>query len=644
MRRRLRTALAALAGLVGLAGPGAGAVAAQEAAVPLDVAAVDVTAFPEVSVTVSAPGPLVGRSLPPEAFSVREGGERREVQVTGLPTDALQVVLVIDASGSMAGAPLEAAKAAAGAFLATVRPGTQVAAVGFGNEPFVVSPFTADPSALSAALVGIQARGETALYDALTVAARQFPADAPARRSVVLVSDGGDTRSTGTLEAAAAALQDAGAGLTAVVLATAESDPAALERLAGATGGTVVAGTDPAALAGVYEAIASQLANQYRLTFRSEVGGSTELRVAVSHDGVTAEATRAVALPEAPEAPAVAEAPPASAPPATVPAGPRVVSTEGVTHQGWFLAAGIAAFAVALAVGGLLLFLRPERASQLSVRRSHHDTTVQALSGLADRATALAERSLARSHRRHALNTALEQAGLALRPGELVVLVGTVAFSAGALGLLLLGPLGALAAAAAVVLAVRLLVVRRRTRRRAAFAEQLEETLPLMAGTLRAGFGLLQAVDAVARELDSPTAEEFQRVVTEVRLGRDVSDAFHALAGRVGNEDFDWVVEAIDIHRQVGGDLAELLDNVAGTIRDRNRIRRQIDALSGEGRLSAAILFVLPFLMAAFVAWRNPDYLGELTGSGLGQALLVAAGALMVFGGLWMRRIIRLVF
>jgi tight adherence protein B len=154
----------------------------------------------------------------------------------------------------------------------------------------------------------------------------------------------------------------------------------------------------------------------------------------------------------------------------------------------------------------------------------------------------------------------------------------------------------------------------------------------------------MQALDAVARESEAPTSDEFHRVVVETRLGRDVADAIESMAERVGSEDFDWVVQAIAIHRQVGGDLAQVLDNVYATIRDRNRIRRQVRALSAEGRLSAIILFVMPFAMLAVISVLNPGYVEELTNSSVGITMLIVAGALLAVGGLWLKRIVRLVF
>jgi tight adherence protein B len=148
----------------------------------------------------------------------------------------------------------------------------------------------------------------------------------------------------------------------------------------------------------------------------------------------------------------------------------------------------------------------------------------------------------------------------------------------------------------------------------------------------------------VGREAESPTAEEFRRLTIETRLGRDFVESLSALADRVGSDDFQWVVQAIEIQREVGGDLAEVLDTVAGTIRDRTRIRRQVSALSAEGRMSAWVLMILPFGLAAVMAVTNPKYLGPLFHSGKGHVLLAVGAALLVAGGLWLRRIVKPVF
>jgi tight adherence protein B len=265
------------------------------------------------------------------------------------------------------------------------------------------------------------------------------------------------------------------------------------------------------------------------------------------------------------------------------------------------------------------------------------------LATLADRAVELADRSL-QGKRGGRLNGSLEQAGISMRPAEFAVLTliaGIVGFG---VGYIALGVIGGVFAAVLVVLLVRLRVKQKADGRKAAFAEQLPDTLNLMAGSLRAGFGLLQAIDVVAAESPSPTAEEFQRVKVETHLGRDLDDALQAMAIRVGSEDFEWVTEGIRIHREVGGDISEIIDSVNSTIRDRNQIRRRIRALSAEGRISAVILVILPFALALIISLINPGYVSELTDTSTGRMLIAFAIGAMVVGVIWIRRIVTLEF
>ena len=127
-----------------------------------------------------------------------------------------------------------------------------------------------------------------------------------------------------------------------------------------------------------------------------------------------------------------------------------------------------------------------------------------------------------------------------------------------------------------------------------------------MAGSLRAGWGLQQSVDLVVEQMAPPVSDEFKRAQTEIRLGRPVEDALETVAVRTQSDDFMWAVTAIGIQRDVGGNLAEVLDVVAATIRDRMALRRQISALTAEGRLSAWVLLILPFVLVTVALLREP--------------------------------------
>ena len=149
---------------------------------------------------------------------------------------------------------------------------------------------------------------------------------------------------------------------------------------------------------------------------------------------------------------------------------------------------------------------------------------------------------------------------------------------------------------------------RRRKRRKKKFEAALPDTLQLMSGSLAAGLSLAQSVDTIVREGTEPIAGEFRKVLVETRLGLSLETALQGVADRFQSKDFDWVVMAINIQRQVGGNLAELLNTVAATMREREYIRRQVAALAAEGKLSAYVLGGLPPAFLLYLLLANRDY------------------------------------
>ena len=254
------------------------------------------------------------------------------------------------------------------------------------------------------------------------------------------------------------------------------------------------------------------------------------------------------------------------------------------------------------------------------------------------------DRGLSRAGRTAQLAAALDRAGLHTRPGDFLVIVMAGALASAAVGLILSGPLAALVLALAAPLVAKMYVSFRSTRRRVAFADQLDDSLQLLAGNLRAGHSLLRAMDSVSREAEEPTSTEFSRLINETRVGRPLSDCLEDIASRMRSDDFTWVAQAIAIHREVGGDLAEVLDTVSHTIRERNQIRRQVKALSAEGRMSGYVLMALPIGVTGFLMMSNPGYLTKLTQSPIGWAMIGAAVMLMVVGGLWLRKVVSFKF
>ena len=181
----------------------------------------------------------------------------------------------------------------------------------------------------------------------------------------------------------------------------------------------------------------------------------------------------------------------------------------------------------------------------------------------------------------------------------------------------------------------------RQSRRRKAFNASLPDTLQLMSGSLAAGLSLAQSVDTIVREGVEPIGSEFRRVLVETRLGVSLEDAFEGVAERFDSKDFAWVVMAIKIQRQVGGNLAELLETVASTMREREYMRRQVDALAAEGKLSAMVLGGLPPLFLLYLVVANRDYVMPLFTEPLGWLMLLGAGMLLSVGVFWMSRLIK---
>ncbi|MDQ1486761.1 MAG: tight adherence protein, partial [Actinomycetota bacterium] len=237
----------------------------------------------------------------------------------------------------------------------------------------------------------------------------------------------------------------------------------------------------------------------------------------------------------------------------------------------------------------------------------------------------------------------LDGAGVPLKPAEWIVIQAGSAIGFGLLFTLLSG-----GSPAAAVLGLMIgigapigYLVIKEGRRSSAFLEQLPDTLQLIAGSLTVGHSLPQAMDAVVREDRQPMSVEFNRALVEARLGMQVEDALQGISTRMDSQDFAWIVMAIRIQREVGGNLAEVLTTVANTIRERERLRRQVRGLSAEGRLSAWILGGLPPVFATYLVLVRPQYIRPLFTDPIGIALLVVMLITMTVGVFWLSRIVK---
>ena len=607
------------------------------------VRTLDVSNFPQVKISAVVSGPAVT----PDAFALRENG-RIVPQIKVVPisetSTSVGIVLVIDVSGSMReSGKLDAAKGAAKEFVAQKPDKDQIAVVSFNDKPVVVSGFSPDPAVANRAIDGLQATGETALFDAVQTAATLFGDRGDLVPNIVVLSDGADTVSHSTVDQAQSTLVGSHATLFSVGLHAGRGtfDAGSLTRLAQASGGRYTETTDPATLKSLYGNVQRQIQNQFEITYTST---ATEGSVAVS---VAAHGLTATAGPSI-----VGSVSHGSA------AKPQAVNpsrfSKPLSGSGSLPALGFLVFlAAGLLVVSLAALTRGGVPSLSATLRPYgpeggtaFDTTPR--SGDLDLAqTAIVKRAVEATARLahgrgilEGLDAKLAQADLPIRAAEALFF-----YAAGLVTVTVVGGLvgkffGAAIAAIAFGLGPPAVLNFLGARRRARFTSQLPDVLRLMASSLRSGFSLLQAADAAANQMEDPMGKELRRVLVEARLGRPLEVALDDSAKRAQSPDYDWAVMAIGIQREVGGNLAELLSTVAETMVSRERLRQEIKTLTAEGRISAIVLAVLPFVIGAAVYVLNPGYLDPLLHRTSGQIALLVAIVFGIGGFMWMRKIV----
>jgi tight adherence protein B len=602
---------------------------------------VDTESYPEVTLTLALPAEQFDPQGPIPEFAVEENGRKArvaDVEATDRERGPLDALLVIDTSGSMAGAPLKDAKDAARAFIGALAPGDQVALLAFSGKTELLTGFTDDLGIAEQAVGDLTAGGETALYDALTEAAGLVADRGADNRSIIVLADGADDSSGDTLDATIKAIEAVGVPVYAVALESPDFDFAPLRTIAGATGGNTYTVAESSELTGRFESIARELQNLYRVTFTSEEPNTAQIELDVTAQTESGSASLATAI----ENPGLDFGS----------GGLEGLVDEyraGATSDPWMLAATVVLFflAVVTLVTGLFLLLArgPNALSQLEFYDQLHDRP--------DASDAAGGRSAAQARMMEAigwvagrrgitelLRQKLEQAGLPLRPLEYMYVHIVTVVAVGIVAQLLTGSLLpsvmlVFVASIGPLMALEMAIDRRRN----AFEEQLPEILSLIAGSVRSGWGLLQSLDLVVQETAPPASVEFRRVESEARLGLPLAEALEKMAARLDSEDFRWVVIAINIQREVGGNLAEILDILSATMRERAALKRHVRALTAEGRLSAIILYALPFFTVFALSIIRPDYFLPVLSHPFGLAMLAFGIALLVIGGIWLSRV-----
>jgi tight adherence protein B len=553
-------------------------------------------------------------------------------------------VLAVDVSQSMrTGGKFTEAKRAAQIFLDSAPKDLYVGIVTFAGKVSVAQRPSLNRTRSTSVLDRLRLSNGTLLYDGLQEAVRT--AGSNGQRSIIVLSDGRDTSRT-PLASVTRSVKKADVKVDVVALKQSARERARLAPLSDAGGGSVINANDPKALAGVFAAEARTLSRQIQVTAtvpRDDSEGSLDVSVAAG--GKTYTDSAFVTLKSAP----VVKKP--AAPTNTdVKVAPRAMDVSPRVMFGGLAAVGLGILLLLLAVLGGLGRKKETVESRIdaytTAGRGQRSTSAAGMPApsMTAQVVDIADKALKSSSGFEAkLHDRLEAAAVALKPPEWLLLHGAIAVGSAAVVFAITGgsiALGAVGLVAGLFLPWMFLGFKR-SRRLKAFNSQLAGCLQLMAGSLKAGLSLAQALDTVVREGHEPLSGEFRRALVETRLGVPIEDALESIGMRMESGDFEWTVMAIRIQREVGGNLAELLLNVAGTLRERDYLRRQVKALSAEGRFSAYILLALPPAIIAYMMLVNPTYLSPLIHTPQGFVLLGGMVLLMGIGSLMMKKMIK---
>lgn len=597
----------------------------------------------------------------PRSVSATIGGENTEVSVTPAAAKPRTTMLVIDTSGSMEASGMATVRTAVKEFLAAVPQGVKVGVVSFASTSGVDVKPTTDRAAVQRAVDGLRSRGETALYAGVQDAVKAL--GTVGERSIVLLSDGGDTveeqkggaaREASQLATATTLLTQAKVRAEVIAFKSPEANGTVLKQFATAGGGSVATAGNREAVAKAFDAAARTLDSQVSISMGRPAGLTGIQTVVVKGLASGAPFTATAALDLGAKAPVVPTSDETVAAPAAPTAGiglPRaappptrillplavlllflgvfviVVATLGPVFrsQRKERVATIEAYGIGRAQ------VRPVQSSPSSISQSLVDAGEQFMSG---------RESTSRTM------MLLDRADLPWRAGEWFVLRVIAVIVGGLVGYVLLlarNPWVGLAIGVVLGYVLPALVIRFLARRRARqFEFVLPDVLMLTATSLASGFSLLQALDAVARDAPEPCAKEFSRALAETRIGADVSDALDHTAARMDSNNMRWATMAIRIQREVGGNLADTLRTTAATLREREGLRRHVRALSAEGRLSAYILISLPIGILLFSMYSNYEYVSLLWTTLYGLIMSVMGVLAMVAGIFWMRNVVKI--
>lgn len=543
--------------------------------------------------------------------------------------NAFGVVLVLDTSYSMHGEPLDAARAAERAFAHYRNPNQELGAIDFNRTATVSLPLTTSKTDISQALSTVpKVTTGTHIFDAVAQAESMLTAAHIGSGTIVVLSDGADRNSSATLAQVGKAARKAHMRIYTVGLNSPTFRPSTLKDLARAGNGTYTEAKSTADLTPLFQQLGQQISSEYLLQYTSQAPPNKPIVVKVKVNGAGTQVSgyRTPALTVSTKAP----------PPYKPSIGDRIESSAITMIVLALLAAAVIAFLV-------IALLQPKRsglparmAEFVSIRSLQKDKGDQGATPVAEEDSADDETAWVRFER------TLEIADIKVSPETIIA--GTFALTA--LTFLLIyagtGSFWWALFAFGVPFLVREWVIRTLAHRRNRFAEQLPDALQVIASALRSGHSFAGALAVVVESASEPMKSEMQRVVAEEQLGIPMEQSLLVVADRMASRDVEQLALVSELQREAGGNAAEVVDRVAETVRERFDLKRLINTLTMQGRMSRWIVSALPIGIILILQLENPHYLHPLLSSTLGKVVFGLTALWAVLGSYAIKKIVEI--
>ena len=585
--------------------------------------------FPDKAYLVTLPST---QPLSEKNVQVTENGEPvLSLGVAPPGGDKSGAILLIDASESMEGKPIADAMSAARAFLAQRKPNLPVAVIAFNPSVNVLSDFSTEQGPLADAVAKAPpiAYG-THIYDALEKAASMAKEQGLERTTVVLLSDGQELGSTTTLAEAQQALEDAHVRVISVGLNSRFYNPKTLKTVAGATNGSYTEAANSAQLTPIFQQIGQQISNEYEVAYRSLLPAQRAAVVLVKVAGL-APATAKYTTPTLTLAP------------------------QGTFEESWvdetitspwlmiFVVVAVLAlvgFAIFSAIDVRNRSLRRRMAQYVTVPSEEESKLRRA--EVAQILADTAQRTVGGQRWWQRFESDVELAGFGMSALAIAgwTIVGGILASI--VAAIVLHSLWGLLVGLAAPFVTKWIVARKVTKMRRAFEEQLADNLDVLAGAMRTGHSTMGALSVMLDSAIEPSKSEFRRVLQDEQLGVPLDDALMVMARRMQSYDAEQVALVMRLQREAGGNTAEVLDRVAEVIRGRMELRRLVEVLTAQARISRWILTGLPIFVLLALAFTGGDYLEPMFHTLDGQIALVVGAIMVLIGSFWIKQIAKL--